>query len=71
VYFINKEAVTNIQAREHLTQAQKKNEEEKNETRTTSQDQKLAAWHEPKRHLGQLLTTSNATTKDIHILAPG
>jgi hypothetical protein len=29
VYFIKQEAVTNIQAREHLAQAQRKNKEEK------------------------------------------
>jgi hypothetical protein len=71
MYFIKMEAATYMQAREHLTQAQRKNKEEENETRMTSRDQKLAAWHEPKSHLGQLLTASHTTTKNIHILVPG
>jgi hypothetical protein len=32
------EAATYMQAREHLTQAQRKNKEEENETRMTSRD---------------------------------
>jgi hypothetical protein len=41
VYFINKVTVIDRQARDHLAQAQRKNEEEENETRMAIRDHKL------------------------------
>jgi hypothetical protein len=49
VYFINKVAVTNRQAWEHLAQAQSKKMKKKNEIRAINGDHKLETWHEPKR----------------------
>jgi hypothetical protein len=40
-YFINKVTVIDRQARDHLAQAQRKNEEEENETRMAIRDHKL------------------------------
>jgi hypothetical protein len=73
VYFIKRIAVTYTQAREHLGQAQRMNEEEKlnkgekprPETSGMTQTEEAASGK-----LGRLLTTSNMSTKSIHDLAP-
>jgi hypothetical protein len=71
VYFIEV-AVIDIQARHHLAQAQRINEEE-NETRAQSQGHnrsKARIQEAAPGELRRLLATSNATTRSTHIRTP-